>query len=40
MRVTKNSKSLLLISRDDESNVCHARTGVFVVFVFFVNVCF
>ena len=45
--VTKNSKSLLIVSRDDESNFCHAWTGVFCIFllffvlcVFLKNVCF
>lgn len=44
---TKNSKSLLIVSRDDESNFCHAWTGVFCIFccffvlcVFLKNVCF
>ena len=36
--VTKNSKSLLIVSRDDESNFCHAWTGVFCIF--FVVFCF
>lgn len=45
--VTKNSKSLLIVSRDDESNFCHAWTGVFLYFLLFFcfvcvlkNVCF
>lgn len=37
--VTKNSKSLLIVSRDDESNFCHAWTGVFCIFVVFCFVC-
>ena len=38
--VAKNSKSLLIVSRDDESNFCHAWTGVFCIFCcFFVFVC-
>ena len=37
---TKNSKSLLIVSRDDESNFCHAWTGVFCIFCcFFCFVC-
>lgn len=39
--VTKNSKSLLIVSRDDESNFCHAWTGVFCIFCCFLFcVCF
>lgn len=33
--VAKNSKSLLIVSRDDESNFCHAWTGVFCIFCCF-----
>ena len=37
--VTKNSKSLLIVSRDDESNFCHAWTGVFCIFCCFFVLC-
>jgi hypothetical protein len=36
---TKNSKSLLIVSRDDESNFCHAWTGVFLYFLLFFVLC-
>lgn len=36
---TKNSKSLLIVSRDDESNFCHAWTGVFCIFLLFFVLC-
>ena len=37
--VAKNSKSLLIVSRDDESNFCHAWTGVFCIFLLFFVLC-